>query len=43
MATQYFRKKDPLSEGGDICWIEMTGLEFYSFVNSKEAKGRYFI
>ena len=43
MATKYFRKKDPLTEGSDICWIEMSGKEFYRFVNSPEAEGRYFI
>ncbi len=43
MATQYFRKKDPCAEGAAICWIEMTGLEFYAFVNSSEAEGRHFI
>ena len=43
MATQYFRKKDPYAEGSAICWIEMTGQEFYAFVNSSEAEGRHFI
>lgn len=43
MATQYFRKKDPLTEGSQICWVEMTGQEFYNFVNSPEAKNRHFI
>jgi len=43
MATQYFRKKDPCAEGSAICWIEMTGQEFYAFVNSSEAEGRHFI
>ncbi len=42
MATQYFRKKDPCAEGSAICWIEMTGQEFYAFVNSAEAEGAVF-
>ncbi len=43
MATKYFRKKDPQTEDSAICWIEMTGQEFYAFVNSREAAGRRFI
>lgn len=43
MATKYFRKKDSRAEGSSICWIEMTGQEFYAFINSTEAKGRHFI
>lgn len=43
MYTKYFRKKDPESKGDKIEWIEMTGREFYRFVNSPEGQGRYFI
>jgi len=43
MATKYFRKKDPNTEGSSVSWIEMTGQEFYDFVNSPQAEGRHFI
>ncbi len=43
MATRYFRKSLPHTEGAESYWVEMTGREFYDFVNSPEAKGRYFI
>lgn len=43
MYKRYFRKKDPTCKPENIQWIEMTGSEFYRFVNSQEGHGRYFI
>lgn len=43
MHTRYFRLKDPKCEPTEIEWIEMTGREFYDFVNSPEGHGRHFI
>lgn len=43
MHTRYFRKKNPECIPNEIEWIEMTGQEFYRFVNSPEGQGRYFI
>jgi len=40
---RYFRKKDPMCKTEDIEWIEMSGKEFYRFVNSPEGQGRHFI
>lgn len=40
---RYFRKKDPACRPEEIEWIEMTGKEFYRFINSPEGKSRYFI
>jgi hypothetical protein len=36
-------KKDPVASKSEIEWIQMSGSEFYSFIKSAEAKGRYFI
>ena len=43
MYTRYFRRKDPKCRPEEIEWIEMSGKEFYRFVNSSEGQGRYFI
>ena len=43
MYTRYFRKKNPKCKLNEIEWIEMTGKEFYRFVNSPEGQYRYFI
>lgn len=43
MYTRYFRMKDPKCSPEEIEWIEMTGKEFYRFVNSPEGQGRHFI
>lgn len=43
MYKRYFRMKEPGCEPEEIEWIEMTGREFYRFVNSPEGQGRYFI
>ncbi|MBD5169366.1 MAG: sigma-70 family RNA polymerase sigma factor [Oscillibacter sp.] len=43
MYTRYFRLKDPKCRPEEIEWIEMSGREFYHFVNSTEGQGRYFI
>ena len=43
MYKRYFRMKDPKCKPEQIEWIEMTGREFYRFVNSPEGQGRHFI
>lgn len=43
MYKRYFRMKDPKCRPEQIEWIEMTGREFYRFVNSPEGQGRHFI
>lgn len=43
MYKRYFRMKDPRCKPEEIEWIEMTGREFYCFVNSPEGQGRHFI
>ncbi len=43
MYTRYFRLKDPKCRPEEIEWIEMSGREFYCFVNSPEGQGRHFI
>ena len=43
MHTRYFRLKDPKCRPEEIEWIEMSGREFYCFVNSPEGQGRHFI
>ena len=43
MYKRYFRMKDPKCKPEQIEWIEMTGREFYRFVNSPEGRGRHFI
>lgn len=43
MYKRYFRMKNPKCKPVKIEWIEMTGREFYRFVNSPEGQGRYFI
>ena len=43
MYKRYFRMKDPKCKPDEIEWTEMTGSEFYRFVNSPEGQGRYFI
>ena len=43
MYKRYFRMKDPKCRPEQVEWIEMTGREFYRFVNSPEGQGRHFI
>ena len=43
MYKRYFRMKDPKCTPDEIKWIEMTGSEFYRFVNSPEGCDRHFI
>ena len=43
MHKRYFRMKDPKCRREEVEWIEMTGSEFYRFVNSPEGQGRHFI
>ena len=43
MYTRYFRKKNPKCKPEETEWIEMTGREFYLFVNSPEGQNRHFI
>jgi RNA polymerase sigma factor (sigma-70 family) len=40
---RYFKKKDPNCETTNTEWIEMTGLEYYQFMQSPDSKGRFFI
>jgi hypothetical protein len=39
----YLIWKDPAANTGRREWVQLTGREFYGFVRSPEAKGRYFI
>ncbi len=43
MHTRYFRLKDPKCRPEEIEWIEMSGKEFYCFINSPEGRRRHFI
>ena len=43
MYKRYFRMKNPKCKPKKIEWIEMTGNEFYRFVNSPEGCDRHFI
>ncbi len=43
MNTRYFRMKCPECKPGKIEWVEMSGKEFYQFVNSSEGQRRHFI
>lgn len=43
MYKRYFRLKNPKCKPEKVEWIEMTGKEFYRFVNSPEGRGRHFI
>lgn len=43
MYKRYFRMKNPKCKPEKIEWIEMTGREFYRFVNSPEGCDRHFI
>lgn len=43
MYKRYYRMDNPECKPDEIKWIEMTGSEFYRFVNSPEGQGRYFI
>lgn len=43
MYKRYFRMRDPKCRPEQVKWIEMTGNEFYRFVNSPEGQGRHFI
>lgn len=43
MSTRYFKKRNPKCRPKEIEWIEMTGKEFYRFVNSPDGQGRHFI
>ena len=43
MYKRYFRMKNPKCKPEKIEWIEMTGREFYRFVNSTEGCDRHFI
>ena len=43
MYKRYFRLKNPKCKPEKVEWIEMTGKEFYRFVNSPEGQGRHFI
>ena len=43
MYKRYFRMKDPNCKPEEIKWIEVTGSEFYRFINSPEGQNRHFI
>jgi RNA polymerase sigma factor (sigma-70 family) len=43
MKTAYLVWKDPFCNGIDPDWQELNGREFYAFVRSPEAQGRYFV
>lgn len=43
MSKRYFRRREPQCGPEAAGWIEMTGREFYQFVNSPEGRGRHFI
>ena len=43
MKTTYLVWKDPFCNGIDPDWQELSGREFYAFVRSPEAQGRYFV
>ena len=43
MANKYLRWKDPACNGQNIEWEEMTGKDFFDFLNSDQSRGRYFI
>lgn len=43
MYKRYFIKKDSHCRKNDIEWIELSGREFYRFVNDPANKGRHFV
>ena len=43
MYKRYFIKKDPNCRKKDIEWIELSGREFYRFVNDPANKDRHFV
>lgn len=43
MYKRYFIKKNPHCRENDIEWIELSGREFYRFVNDPANKGRHFV
>ena len=43
LKTRYFRMKDPQCRPEEIEWVEMSGRDFYRFVNSPEGQRRHFI
>ena len=43
MQKRYFRVKTLKCKPEDMQWIEMSGREFYRFINSPEGQGHYFI
>lgn len=43
MAKKYYRWKDENCNGVNPEWIEITGQEFYDYVDSSEIGGKYFI
>ncbi len=43
MYKRFFWMKDPKCKLEQIEWVEMTGQEFYRFINSPEGQGRHFI
>lgn len=43
MSKKYLVWKNHSTANAKIDWIEMNGFDFYKFIRSPEAKGRYFI
>lgn len=43
MSKTYWIKNKPTSKIEETEWTEMSGIEFYKFINSPESEGRYFI
>jgi hypothetical protein len=39
----YLVKKDPHSKKQSVEWLQLSGSDFYAFLHTPEAKGRYFI
>ena len=43
MRKRYYIRNCPDTYGEGTEWIELSGKEFYQFVNSQEGKNRFFI
>jgi hypothetical protein len=39
---KYFIWENPACAGTDVTWLELTGREFYAFLQRPESKNRYF-
>lgn len=43
MAKQFFIRNASLHDSDSDSWVQLSGAEFYAFVNSPQSKGRFFI